>query len=215
MQRRRTLRDDLHDEIVERIMTGILPPGDLISESDLGDEFGVSRTPVREAILQLGNENFVVTDPNRWTRVAELDYDTIRCWYETIAMLEALAAELAAGNLTDDQLQELRQINTKMSAAIEANDATEARRLDDAFHRIIAAAAQRPHLESLIEQHRKKLRWADVVFFAEGDLRRQAVPEHQEIMHALERGNRATAGRLTRKNWERGIEHLSVNRPNA
>lgn len=208
MSRRRTLKDDVYDTIVERIVSGALVPGERVNDAALADELAVSRTPVREALQQLVGEGFVVTDPNRWTRVAQPDAATVASWYEVMGVLEALAVEIALPHLSADDLDRLAESNRQLADAIDRDDAEAARDADDTFHRRLIAPAARPHLDGLIEDHRRKLRWVDITFFADGPLRHEAVREHDRIMHAVREADVDTAAALVRSNWWRGIQRL-------
>ena len=97
----------IYQTVCEWIITGVLQPGEKILDSELARHFNVSRTPVREAIQILERQKLIHVVPGRATVVAELDLaDSEKC-YRTLAELQGLAAELAAEQITEEELTEL------------------------------------------------------------------------------------------------------------
>src|SRR3989338_6473985 len=94
VSKNRTLRESIADSVRESIMRGQLKPGLKISEPALATQFGISRTPVREAIRQLDSEGFLTVLPRRGARVASMSEKDIREFYDVKAVLESHAAEL-------------------------------------------------------------------------------------------------------------------------
>ena len=101
---RKSARQAVYEEVCDWIITGVLEPGEKILDSELGEYFHVSRTPVREALQQLQSQKLVLVMPGRATVVAPLDPMDIEQCYKPLAELQALAAELACGKLTQEEL---------------------------------------------------------------------------------------------------------------
>ena len=99
---RKSARQAVYEEVCDWIITGVLEPGEKILDSELGEYFHVSRTPVREALQQLQSQKLVLVMPGRATVVAPLDPMDIEQCYKPLAELQALAAELACGKLTQE-----------------------------------------------------------------------------------------------------------------
>lgn len=135
------------------IFDGSLTPGAPLRESVLAEMIGVSRTPVRAALSRLEREGLVLYEKYRRYTVSRLDAADIESIFNLRLALEGLAARLAARHVTPDQIAELRALNARMLAHVEARDATTIEgfdRLNASFHRLIATAAGDARLEAML-----------------------------------------------------------------
>ena len=130
--RRTTLRDEIKDRIVERILDGTYGPGDRIVESQVATEFGTSQAPVREALRELEAMRFVETQPHRGARVREVTTEELIQIYPVRAALEEVAGRGAAVRMSDEQLSALADelAGKEMRARIEFFGSLVARRPD-------------------------------------------------------------------------------------
>ena len=103
-------KSTIYQVVCDWIITGVLKPGEKIIDSELAKRFNVSRTPVREAIQILEGQKLVYVVPGRATVVADIDPADIEKCYRTLAELQALAAELACGSLTEQELEQLKHL---------------------------------------------------------------------------------------------------------
>ena len=122
--RRTTLRDEIKDRIVERILDGTYGPGDRIVESQVATEFGTSQAPVREALRELEAMRFVETQPHRGARVREVTSDELIQIYPVRAALEEVAGREAAVRMSDEQLSALADELAGMRQAAEVRIST-------------------------------------------------------------------------------------------
>src|SRR5262249_61557595 len=113
---KRPLREDVHAALRARIVEGQFPPGSRLQDVQLAGELGVSRTPIREALLRLAGEGLVESDPNRGFLVAPLRREEILETYPVVWALECQALDSPAP-LTPPQIKALRQINAEMASA--------------------------------------------------------------------------------------------------
>jgi DNA-binding GntR family transcriptional regulator len=158
-----TKADDIALAIEERIVTGELAPGTLLRQERLSEQFGVSRTPVREALRRLAALGLVSFVPNRGVRVRTLDRDDLREAFLVRAELESLATELAAPRITDGQLAELEVQERRfgeLTLALRRGDRDPGlpgdwMRANHAFHDVIYAAAAAPLVERLAKSARR------------------------------------------------------------
>ncbi len=102
------LSEQLCEKIEEQIVTGALRPGARLDEQELAAEFGVSRTPIREALIQLASAGLVDTRPRRGAVVAEIEPHRLCEMFDVMAELEAMCARLAARRITEDEIASLR-----------------------------------------------------------------------------------------------------------
>ena len=120
---RKSARQAVYETVCDWIITGVLEPGEKILDSELGEYFSVSRTPVREALQLLQSQKLVLVMPGRATVVAPLDTQDIEKCYRPLADLEALAAEIACGKLTENDFFELECALRDAKAASLRDDA--------------------------------------------------------------------------------------------
>lgn len=145
----------LHDRIFgvlrDRIVYMEYPPGKLLPEKELCEEFKVSRTPLREAITKLEEMKLVTVIPRYGTYVSEVDINEIRCAFEVKIKLEGLAGEVAARRITADKLSELKDLIKKTDVSLKEAGHRHLIEIDARFHEIIYQAAQNPILQEILE----------------------------------------------------------------
>jgi DNA-binding GntR family transcriptional regulator len=198
---RRALVDKLAATLQARVLSGSLPSGTRLRQEALATEFGVSRTPVREALRKLQASGLIELRPNRGALVRGLSPREIRDAYEVRAELEGLAAELAAGRILHDQLGVLHSAQAEFRRALEHTEAARAvgaepdeaeiarwGRANDSFHQAIQEAAGNEvllrHLEHL---HRSFPRDLSRTVLAESStLLHGNVAEHEAVLTAIE-----------------------------
>jgi DNA-binding GntR family transcriptional regulator len=222
---RRALVDKLASDLQQRVLSGEIPSGARLRQSALAAEFGVSRTPIREALRKLQAGGFVELQPNRGALVRGLSAREIRDAYEVRAELEALAAELAATRIRHDQLDRLRDAQRQFGDGLAQT--MEARERDgetgeglaavwgpanDQFHQLIQEAAGNLALvAALTHLHRSLPRDLTKIVLAESTpLLRANVREHEEILAALERRDSAEARELMRRHVRHAGELVTL-----
>jgi len=159
--------DDIALALEEAIVSGEIPPGSVLRQEHLSEQFEVSRTPVREALRRLAALGLVTFEPNRGVRVRMLSRDEIREAFMARAELEGLATELATPRMTDADLAALEQAERRFSAATRALvEMSHAGRQDlelarewllanHAFHDVVYEAAQVPLIERMAKAARR------------------------------------------------------------
>ena len=193
-------------ELRRMIQKGELPPGTRLRQADIASRFGTSTTPVREAFMMLAREGVVRQDAHRGVVVFEPSLDELNETYEIREALEALATELAARKLTDDDLGALETIVTQMRPAKPARYVE----LNRDFHRRIYAAAARPRLLEMIEQLRDiaSSYIGLTVTDYDPDYRDAVQAEHEAILEALRKRDAKRAGRLVRDHLRHNARHV-------
>jgi DNA-binding GntR family transcriptional regulator len=159
--------DDIALALEEAIVSGEIPPGSVLRQEHLSEQFQVSRTPVREALRRLAALGLVTFEPNRGVRVRMLSRDEIREAFMARAELEGLATELATPRMTDEDLAALEEAERRFSAVTRALvEVSHAGRQDielarewllanHAFHDVIYEAAQVPLIERMAKAARR------------------------------------------------------------
>ncbi|MFL5959990.1 MAG: GntR family transcriptional regulator [Gaiellaceae bacterium] len=217
-EERRALVDKLASQLHARVLSGELPSGTRLRQEALAEEFGVSRTPVREALRKLQAGGLVELQPNRGAVVRGLSPREIRDAYEVRAALEALAAGLAAERINRDQLQRLNRVQDEFRTALEKTVARrrggrevgerEVRRwgtANDDFHQTIHEASGNDVLAGTLAQlHRNFPRDLSRLVVSESTAMLEAnVREHEEILEALSRHDATAAYELMQRHVDR------------
>ena len=175
---------DAYALIMEAIEAGHFKPGDRLVEAELAERFGVSRTPVREALQRLETQSMVTRD-GRSLIVASLDHNQLSELYAVRTELEGLAARLAARHATDEEMHVLRMMVTEDRALL-GRDPRLLSRANKRFHKQIHLAS---HNRFLVQQldlvHRSMALMATTSFAAEGR-DGPALAEHEKIVAAIE-----------------------------
>jgi DNA-binding GntR family transcriptional regulator len=150
-----TSADKAYDEIRMRILDGRLAPATRLREELLATEIGMSRTPVREALRRLAADGFVKVVPNQGASVLDWSAESIADLIEVRSMLAGMAARLAAGRISADEVAQLRMLNAQLADVAQSRRVGflgEAAKINIAFHRIVFRAAGNPWLAQLLDQ---------------------------------------------------------------
>lgn len=194
---------DAYSLIVEAIDGGIYMPGDRLVESELADRFGVSRTPVREALQRLETQSMVKRD-GRSLIVATLDHNQLAELYTVRTELEALAARLAARHATPEELRVLQSMVDEDMRRL--GDAEALARSNRRFHHQIHLASHNRYLVQQLDiVHRNMALMARTSLAVEGRPK-VALAEHQAIADALKSGDGAAAEAALRAHISKAFE---------
>lgn len=204
------IRPALHQELVERlrdmIVDGSLSGGEHLDERGLCEAFGVSRTPLREAVLVLAAEGLLELIPRRGARVAALEPEQVRDLLELLGGLEALAGELACARASAEEIAAIEARHAAMRARYDAGDMLTYFKINEGIHDAIVAAA---HNGALAAEHRVlRARVLHALYLPNIRATRwsAALEEHEAFVAALARRDGARLGQLLRAHkaatWE-------------
>jgi len=200
MQNTRAPNKDAYDLILEAIDSHFYKPGDRLVESELAERFGVSRTPVREALQRLETQSLLARD-GRSLIVASLDHTQLSELYVVRGELEGLAARLAAKHATPEEVQVLRDMLDEDQAL--KNDPDALSRANRRFHKQIHLASHNRYLVQQLDLvHRSMALLATTSISAEGR-GADTLAEHEAIVVAIETGDGDAAYQALR-------DHISV-----
>lgn len=206
------LREHVYLTIRNAIVRGELAPGERVRDTELGDWLGVSRTPVREALLRLEQAQLVQTQPGRTTIIAPEDPEAVQHARQIVAELQALAARLATPRLDEQQLGILRATNEALGKALLTGDIEAAITADDAFHDLMVQACGNPLVGQHLEPLMATLRRTEYLHFAASS-RPNSVQAHDAIIRACEQGDAELAARLVRENWSALNDPIGATQP--
>lgn len=200
MQEARPAQKDAYTMILEAIDSGIYRPGDRLVESELAERFGVSRTPIREALQRLETQSLLARD-GRSLIVASLDHNQMAELYAVRSELEGLAARLAARHATEEEVMVLRDM-IEEDRALLSNPVAMAR-ANRRFHRMIHLASHNRYLVQQLDLvYRSMALMATTSLAAEGR-GEIALSEHEAIVAAISRRDEEAAYAALR-------DHISV-----
>ncbi len=183
---RRSLHDEITTQLRDMIVEGALRPGQKIPEAELCNRFGVSRTPMREALKVLASEGILQLLPNRGAVVAKITPEEIEELFPIMGALEALAGELACSRIDDRALAEIRRLHDTMVGHYQRGEWLRYSKLNRAIHESIFAAAANASLSALYQQMLIRIHSVRFVAKKSPERWREAVEEHDKIMAALE-----------------------------
>ena len=195
------LRDTVHDRLRDAIVDGTLAPGEVVRDTDLAAWLGVSRTPVREALLKLGETGLVRAAPGRSTVVAEIDLDEVRAAHAVVASMHRLAVAEAVARLTDEDLDRMRAANERFARAIETSDTSAALAADDDFHAVAVDASGNRALATVLDQFGPVVRRLERRRFA-SHAGTESVALHDRLVEACAAGDVDAAAEVAFRTWQ-------------
>ena len=183
-------RRSLHDELTERLRTlitrGDLAPGEKVPENDLCKQFGVSRTPLREALKVLASEGIVTLRPNRGAMVSALTTEELEEVFPVMGALEALSGEIACKRITDREIQTIRKLHEAMVQHWKNGELQPYFRLNQRIHEAILEATRNDTLKSIYRGLSGRILSARYIANMSPARWAKAVEEHEAILKALD-----------------------------
>jgi DNA-binding GntR family transcriptional regulator len=194
------LRDEVFERIRDAIVDGTLAPDEQLRDTELATWLGVSRTPVREALLELGRSGLVRSQPGRSTVVAALDAASVRDAQTVVAAMHRLAVEGSVGQLTEDDLERMREANDRFDAAQRRGDADAALAADQDFHAVAVDVCGNAAVRSVIAQYEPVLHRAERLRFGSHE-GRASVHRHLQLIELCRIGDVVSAAALAEQTW--------------
>lgn len=197
---RPALRDQVYESLKKAIVTLELEPGQRIMDKDLATQFGVSRTPVREALKRLEDEGLVESLPGSQTRITEIHLEEAKNAFTVVAALHGLAARLAVPCIMEEDIQLMEESNAQLKRALENKNVLDAVEADDQFHAILLLASGNQEISLALERMMSKVRRLEFSKFSSLD-GMKSITEHDEIISACRTKNASLASSLLEENW--------------
>lgn len=195
------LRERVLDELRQRIIDGVYPPGTRLVENELASQLGVSRVPVREAMRVLESEGFVETIPRRGAVVVELSARAVEELFDVREALEVLASQQGAERATRTDLRRVERTLTRARKALDTEDLVALGGANEAFHDEILKLSHNNLLQGVLKPLQGRLHW---LLRQTGDPH-DLVEEHTLLFEAIASGDPVLAA-------ERAREHAQLNR---
>jgi DNA-binding GntR family transcriptional regulator len=189
----------LREQIEERIAMGFYAPGRHLDEVELAEEFGVSRTPIREAFLQLSASGLIDMQPRKGAFVASVPFQRLWEMFEVMAELEATCARLAARHMQPAECEELRQAHQACATARDAGNTDAYYKLNETFHHLIYAASRNGFLAEQASSLHRRLRPFRRLQLRVRDRMQTSDDEHAAVVQAICLGDSDLAADLLRE----------------
>jgi DNA-binding GntR family transcriptional regulator len=202
---RSPLRDQVYREIVGLIHRGDLPPGTRVKDTSVASQLGVSRTPVREALLRLAGEGMLEADMGRGFSVCRLDAEEMRETGAILGALESLALQ-SSGEISAERLARLSEIDRELSGI--RSDVDRSVALDEEWHRTLLEDCPNRRLRDIISTLWQVPRRYMRAYLRDARRVTLSTQHHSRIIEALRRRDRQAAAERFSHHWERGIEEL-------
>jgi DNA-binding GntR family transcriptional regulator len=205
MLNRSPLGEQAYLDLLQRISRGELPTGTKLRDAEIATQLGVSRTPVREAMIRLAREGVLSSEPGRGFRLSPMEPAELREVGSILAALEPLALDQSA-EPSADQLVRLGEVVRRLEQT--RGDIAMCVELDDQFHRVLLESCPNARLLRLAETLRRTLRRYLHSYLQRGGRVSLSTLQHTRIADALRKGDRAGARQLLERKWRRGMDEI-------
>lgn len=202
-----SLADQVFERLENDIITGVYARGEILTELKLVDQLGVSRTPIREALRRLEQER-LIRESGKGSVVLGITVEDLMDIMNIRQHIEGLAAYYATKNMTQEGLDELRQISELQEFYHERRDADRLRQMDDRFHEAICNLSQRDVIRDTLLPLQRKTRRYRRISIDNPDRLNRSFQEHKAIYDAIVANNAELAAELTARHIVRAKENM-------
>lgn len=202
------LRASIYDQLLNKIVSGSLPPGATLNESDLATKFQTSRIPVREALQELAKDRWVDLRARRSARVYQPSVSEVQDEFQIRSMCQSESAKVAAQTASPESVSALKQIVTQGKTLITEHQYVAASKLNGEFHVAVTTICDNTLLSSLVEHIEKRIQWHFSQVAAVRGL--DSWLEHERIVHAIEAADAEGAESLMRQHSEETLRAYQV-----
>lgn len=204
LEKHLTLREKILENIRDSIVSGALKAGSRVSEPELAERYGISRTPIREAFRQLESEGYLKVIPRRGAVVSEYSPKDVEEFYAIKSIMEGYAARRACQNLSAKDIERLQANNNKLAELARIGDFKHFFKVHNDFHEMFIKAADNEKLQELIAGLVTKFQRLRFTSLSLPGRMAIAVQEHEKIIEAFRKKDADLAETLVRKNAEYG-----------
>jgi len=202
-------RDKVYSILSKAIFRGDLKPGQRLVESKLAKLMEVSRTPVREAIIELIQKGLAVPSPPKGVKVAPLPTTKeLTEFYDISSVLRGLATRKAACNITPQEIKQLQEIIAESEQSLREGSLKEIFKLNKKFHQVIEKSSNNKELLFLLDNVYKRSRERFSEILSRKKRQKESIEEHKVILEALIKRDEELVEQLMRKHIENGKEDL-------
>lgn len=202
----RPLYEDVAERLRAQIFAHELAPGSWLDEQSLAQQFGISRTPMREAIKVLASEGLVTTKMNRGAYVTEVDRRDLEQIFTVLSLLEGEAAKETASKATEEELNLLDNLHHRLEKTAADRDVEQFFEINVKFHELIQDIASNTWMNGVIADLRKVLKLQRRDSLTRTGRLQSSLLEHREILQAILKRDPTAAEAAMRKHLAQGLE---------
>jgi DNA-binding GntR family transcriptional regulator len=200
-------------DLRRRILSQDIPPGSDLDEVSLSEQYGISRTPLREVLHRLAGDGYVRLEENRGAKVASMDLSVMRVFFQTAPMIYSSIARQAAENRTSQQVAHLKDTQQSFAVAARAGETEQAALLNHRFHEQIGEMAQNPYLfaslrRMLVDHTRLSQTFFRPMSDADAGRIAKSISQHDAMIAAIEAREASLAIELTLQHWDLSRDQL-------
>ncbi len=203
-----SLRKQVYETLENAILNGEYQPGESLSELKLSKSLGVSRTPVREALMQLEQEGLVENIPNKGAQVVGISQEDVEDIYAIRIRIEGLAARLCAEHMPEEEVVELQRTVELQEFYLSKADIPALEKLDNAFHKMMYHGSGSHPLQHVLTNFHHYIQWARFTSFGINGRSQKSVAEHRAILEAIQRRDPDAAEEAARVHIEHAKDNL-------
>ena len=202
----------VYDVLRDEILDLVLQPGSPIDEVQLADRFGMSRTPIREALVRLAGDGLITTLPNRSTLVSNIDFLNMPPFFDALVLMYRVTTRLAAQNHRPEDLEAIRSRQEDFATAVRSQDALKMIATNAALHLAIAEAGRNPYFTSLFSRLLDEGRRALRLYYQSYDdrLPQRFVDEHDEMIAVIAERDVEAADAIAKSHAEQVVEQIKT-----
>lgn len=207
-----SLRGRVFRKLREDILSGVYEDQEELREITIGEEMGVSRTPVREALRQLELEGLVTIIPNKGAYVTSIKAKDVVDIYHVRSMLEGLCARWATEHITDEQIGRLEEILVLSEFHVQRGngDTAQVSELDGKFHQVLYEASDSRILEHVLSDFHKYVQMARRLSVKKKERAEKSIAEHRDILEAIRNKDADLAEKLANQHIMNVMENLHM-----
>ena len=202
--KQRALYEEVAELLRQRIFSRELPPGNWIDELKLAEEYGISRTPLREALKVLATEGLVTMKVRRGAYVTEVNEKDLTDVYHLLSLLEADAASVVAAQASDAQIKMLQDLHDQLEKATKNRERFF--EINEAFHMQLLAIANNRWRDQMVADLRKVMKLNRHNSLLKAGRIEESLSEHSVIMAAINQRNADQAAQAMRAHFANGLE---------
>ncbi len=207
---RKFVREEAYLKIRDWILDGTFAPGAKLRDKELARDLGVSRTPIREALLRLEDEGFVQTKPNSATLVSAIDFHNAFHLYSIVWALEKLALTQAYGTIKPSDIQKMVHANEEFLRRMRECNRLEALEADHDFHSTYVQLSENKELQKVLSEIKRKLKRLDLYYFNKIYNAEISYEEHKQIIEALKNKDLEAALLAVEDNWKNSFSRFKI-----
>ncbi len=207
----KTLKEQVYEYLRDKIQRGEIKPGSLINLERTSSQLGISRTPLRDALLQLEFEGFVTIKPRKGIIVNSLDFDEIKKIYQIIGALESSCIISCRGKLKENDIKRLEKLNLKMEEAVEKGDFDTYYKHNLDFHNVFLEICGNDELRKIVDTKKRRLYDFQRKRGILKDWEKSSIKEHQKIVDYIKADDYKSAADYMRDvHWSYEVQEKFV-----